>query len=465
VRVDLEVRLSPSRPLVWRLGGGFETDQSRSDVHLLASVEHRNLNFGPLGRMWRLRIDERPLFFFQSLFANTSNIANSSVFPFGNVLAVELRRPEIWRGGTLIFSTQFDLGPDPINPNVAFRNSLRLAAGAQHRFSREVTGAAYVRGTIVDYSLSPDTSILSSDRLYQEQYITQAYAYLEQQITWDRRDAPLQPRQGTYLSASAQEAVAPLFGPDYSFVRGWLDFRGYLSLGGNVVLAGRLGGGVVLGFSEGNANAPGWPVPQELRFFSGGANSNRGYPFNRVGLLGSVPELRCEPPPPAGQRCTLTPGAMPTQQPRPIYDQTVEGTRPDPFRLTAIGGLMAWEASVELRWYFGSFGLSAFFDASDVRGGGTNPVTGALNGLNLGFDAHPSAGIGVRYLSPIGIVRLDLGVRLDDLACTRFNVEALEQNRPPNPPAPTFYTFTRPQCDLFGLALPVALNFAIGETY
>ncbi len=69
-----------------------------------------------------------------------------------------------------------------------------------------------------------------------------------------------------------------------------------------------------------------------------------------------------------------------------------------------------------------------------------------------------------------------MGLRLDDLGCGTFNAEVAAQNddRPVDPrqtgsapgrPAPLYYATSRPQCDVFGLAIPAAFHFAIGEAF
>jgi outer membrane protein insertion porin family/translocation and assembly module TamA len=72
-----------------------------------------------------------------------------------------------------------------------------------------------------------------------------------------------------------------------------------------------------------------------------------------------------------------------------------------------LGGFTLWEASAELRFAaFYPITLVAFMDASDVtRDIGT-----------IRFDyPHLSAGPGVRYESPVGPIRLDIGYRLPGL--------------------------------------------------
>ena len=93
--------------------------------------------------------------------------------------------------------------------------------------------------------------------------------------------------------------------------------------------------------------------------------------------------------------------------------------------------------SLELRFPLGllaPLGAVLFLDASDVRPGRAE----------YGYDKpHLAPGIGLRYPTPIGPVRLDLGFRL---------LEALGEEEPEgNPP------------DVFGA--PLAIHLAIGQAF
>ncbi len=470
VRVDVHIHVSPTRPYRIRAGGGVAIDQSRSDVHLLASFEHFRVPF--FGRMARWRIDERPLVFTPLNFSGTPG---AQLFDVGNLLAVEFRVPEVWPGGTVLTSLSWDIGPDPINPSITHRSAVRGAFGVLFRFSRQLLGAAYVRGVRLDYCdqalriSCPQSNELLVDPIFRQQYVSQYYTYLEQQLTLDLRDNPLQTHRGFYASVVNQESVAvePLSG--YSFLRGALDVRGFVPIGPNVILAVRGYGGAAVGSS--NA-ADGWPVPNELRFYSGGALSNRGYPFNQIGWRTSVPLSY------SGTR----------------FIDTTSGSAagPNAGRFTNVGGLTAWEFSTELRWYFAPFGLAFFFDASDVTGWNPDFNTGrrdlvvtdeqirnnqlpgappAPQALQVRFDPHPSTGFGIRYISPIGVVRLDLGLRLDDLVnCGSGGAYAQDIARAnlgdgTSGGYPSYYAVSRPRCDFFGLPVPLAFHFAIGEAY
>lgn len=127
----------------------------------------------------------------------------------------------------------------------------------------------------------------------------------------------------------------------------------YLSLTDSVVLAGWVGAGTILGGDTDD-------IPAPLRFYAGGGGSIRGYAFQRAGPLDA-------------------------------------GNRPT-------GGRSLIEFGGEVRWrIMESFGIAPFLEAGTVS---HSMVPDLSEPLFVG------AGLGLRYYSPIGPVRLDVGVPL-----------------------------------------------------
>jgi translocation and assembly module TamA len=119
-------------------------------------------------------------------------------------------------------------------------------------------------------------------------------------------------------------------------------------------------------------------LPPELRFFAGGDRSIRGYAFQTVGT-----PLPDEQVPEALERCAARP------------DRTCQEL--------VIGGKFLAVVSAEYEYYFKpNWGIAAFVDTGDAF---------------TGFDDYRQrvgAGIGARWRSPVGMVRVDLGVPLHD---------------------------------------------------
>lgn len=172
--------------------------------------------------------------------------------------------------------------------------------------------------------------------------------------TWDLRDERLNPHSGYYLSSE----VAPFLGlADTSSgakLKG--DARAYFAPGGKdgrIVFAGRAQVGMVMGVALAD-------TPRDFLFYSGGGGTVRGQPYQSLGLLNT--------------------GAV--------------GADPDK------GGLSFAGLSAEIRHDTTKrIGLVAFFDAGIVTGED-------FFGGNTGW--HSGAGIGVRYNTGIGPIRLDV---------------------------------------------------------
>ncbi|HYO98060.1 MAG TPA: BamA/TamA family outer membrane protein, partial [Polyangiaceae bacterium] len=104
-----------------------------------------------------------------------------------------------------------------------------------------------------------------------------------------------------------------------------------------------------------------------------------------------------------------------------------------------LGGFTLWEAGLELRVPIaGALSAAVFSDASDVSG----------RRFDFRFNRpHLSAGLGIRYDTPVGPVRLDGGYRIPGLQV--FGDDDTSDEGLPQ--------------ELFGL--PVSVSFGIGESF
>ncbi|PVA09937.1 hypothetical protein DC366_11530 [Pelagivirga sediminicola] len=168
--------------------------------------------------------------------------------------------------------------------------------------------------------------------------------------TYDSRDEPLDPAKGFY----AQAELTPFVSLDDTDSGGrvYLDGRTYYQLdeGGMFTLAGRLQFGSILGASLAD-------TPQEFLFYSGGGDTVRGQPYQSLGV-------------PQGGGIT--------------------------------GGRTFLGASAEMRVDLaGNFDPVAFFDIGYVGSESIYDDSGRW---------HSGAGIGIRYATGIGPIRLDVGM-------------------------------------------------------
>jgi outer membrane protein insertion porin family len=177
-------------------------------------------------------------------------------------------------------------------------------------------------------------------------------------VVFDTRDDPLEPRRGVFLAADTQLSFAALGG--VSYVRSFFQATNIqrLSPATAIVVSGRLG--LAATFRD---EPPLIPLPE--RFFAGGETGPRGFPVDGVGpqVLGTDGQL------------------YPT------------------------GGNALLLGDVELRYNLTrSFQLASFLDNGNVF-----LEVRDIRLSNLRW----SAGLGVRYRTPIGPIRLDWGYVLD----------------------------------------------------
>lgn len=242
---------------------------------------------------------------------------------------------------------------------------------------------------------------------------TQRLAPLTLSASTDRRDDPLGPTRGFTWRAEL-EVANRWSGSQFGYGRVEVDASKYFHSSEKLTVAMRLHAGYVRGQ---RANGDSLPIilPRK-RFYAGGARSVRGYGENQLGprvLVISRAEFQ-----PTAQRFdslladpTLNDGRLPCSLtvtlPNCLTDSTgapLLAGRPTSnfedgdFTPKPLGASTLFEASVEARYRVaGAVTLAAFVDAGSVgaRFGGTAAVF--------------TPGIGVRYLSPVGPIRVDLG--------------------------------------------------------
>jgi translocation and assembly module TamA len=189
--------------------------------------------------------------------------------------------------------------------------------------------------------------------------------YLEQRIAWDGRDNPVNTRRGLYVGFSLQEAFAVgTYG--YRYLRFLPELRAFWPLGSRTVVAVRGRVGALIPVRE-----EGEP-PVVARFTAGGPLSMRGYYTRRLAKM-------------VRQRDEWVP----------------------------VGGNGLADANVELRFDLtGNVGGALFLDAGNVSDSSAIPSAWrtALDPTLLQW----AAGVGLRYRTPFGPLRLDVGVRLPE---------------------------------------------------
>jgi translocation and assembly module TamA len=119
-------------------------------------------------------------------------------------------------------------------------------------------------------------------------------------------------------------------------------------------------------------------LPPELRFFGGGNNSIRGYAFQGIGT-------------------PLAPELVPVAYANCKRDKSLDCSN------LVIGGKNLVVASAEYEYYFRpNWGIATFVDMGD-----------AFNSFSS-YANRIGTGIGLRYRSPVGMIRADIGVPVHD---------------------------------------------------
>ena len=180
-------------------------------------------------------------------------------------------------------------------------------------------------------------------------------AALPLSLGYDGSDSLLDPTRGFRLSGRLSPELSA-HGGEFTYARAQIDASTYRPLSDSVVLAGRVRLGTIFGASA-------FDVAPSRRFYSGGGGSVRGYGYQQLG-------------------------------PKDVDGDPIGG------RGLAEFGL---ETRIRLKQFGGNFGIVPFFDG------------GSLTTRSLPNFSHwrLAAGVGVRYYSSFGPIRIDLGVPLN----------------------------------------------------
>jgi translocation and assembly module TamA len=365
--VGLDVQLEEGDMQRLKLGVGVGTEQGRQQAEVTATYEHRNL-FGGLRRLqWTNR-------FGWAFDLGGIGVPDRRVDlgPFG-LTSLTFRQPHL---GDLqlafVSSLKYEAVP---TANDYSTQAIQARVGAERTFrDRTLSLGLYNSVRWVDL-----WNVVNQSNVVDVPYVLYL---LDFAATLDLRDDPLEARDGHFVSLLLRLGMDPRGGeydadPARDYYRYFLlkaDLRGYYALHERVTLALRVSAGFILPIGA-EAMSP----PDE-RFFSGGANSVRGLPYRAIGSWCVEDSAATSP------TCSLSPaGGVP-----------------------APGGETLWEASLELRVeIIGGLSAAAFFDAGSVLDGFFSSVYSGVGGL-----VHPTVGGGLRYRTPIGPIRFDVGVPL-----------------------------------------------------
>ncbi len=347
---EVVVRVSEADPQSLRMGAQLAFETTRWQEQLSARYSHSNL----FGRLTRLDLDAM---------AGWAQLPD----PFRPDLQgpVALLRPTFTHKGlvedhllwTLQPSYRIDVreGYRYQSPSTLlavarwFQGILRLELG--HHLQR-------VDFFDIDPTLDRSSSLLGRD--FRDPFLL-SYLGARAQVVF--ADSVVKPSRGVLFDATADLAGGAL-GGDYDFLRSGLGLRVYQRPWRRLVLAARAELGLIQPYgAEGGA-------PFSFRYYLGGANTMRGWGSRRL----SPRLLECAAD---DASCSSIP----------------------------VGGYSMVNASLEARLLlFGELYAVGFVDLGDVQAAALSVRP---------EEWHLSAGPGLRYDSPLGLVRLDLGLRLN----------------------------------------------------
>ena len=174
-------------------------------------------------------------------------------------------------------------------------------------------------------------------------------------LRYDGSDDLLDPTTGFRLGGSISPEISA-HGGSFTYARTQIDASAYRPIGGRIVLAGRVRLGTIFGAKSSR-------IAPSRRFYSGGGGSVRGYGYQQLG-------------------------------PRDVDGDPIGGRGLAEFAL---------EARVRLNAFGGNFGIVPFLDGGTL----TTDIVPQVGHWQFG------AGIGARYYSSFGPIRVDVGTPLN----------------------------------------------------
>ena len=239
------------------------------------------------------------------------------------------------------------------------RRTLGFSTGLEKSFSEFIKGSLTYQYEDVKLSDVQPEAILTPEDTGKTEVAT-----INPSLIIDRRDDPFNPSRGYIFSITFREA-AKVIGSTPQFAKITVQNSSYYSPFNRLVLAFSVRGGVAWNFGESNE------VPIFERYFVGGRSTVRGYDQERLGIPGKTITFD-------GDTWTPTGGNMML--------------------------IMNGEVRFPLFKKLGGLGMVAFVD-----GGNVWRKVDEFKASEI----KATAGAGIRYNTPVGPLRLDIGCKLD----------------------------------------------------
>jgi outer membrane protein assembly factor BamA len=341
-RMELKVQLAEAALWELTVGPGVVTDFLRLDLALPIAFTHRNL----FGEVVAFNASARPAIVLPDCFTGDACFDHPE---FGLQSKLGIGVPSFFEEYLrLSIDANYDRDPSQDTKHEEIGGSIglsrRIVPGLTARIGYNLSFNNYFGSGL----LNPETAaeaLEESDLRFVKRDLV---AYFDVSLVFDRRDSPLDSRNGGFAALSINLA-GPYSGSDTAYTRISGDVRAYWTprFLKWLTLAARVAVGWT--FFDGDVG-----TPLSARFKSGGATSMRGFPTDRIGDF----------------ICSSTYGTTR----RRLGFANLAGKVNDPdcptdsSNRTYIGGNYAIESNFELRFHLrGGLGLVAFLDVGRER--------------------------------------------------------------------------------------------------
>jgi translocation and assembly module TamA len=309
---------------------------------------------------------------------------------FGNAEQLNLKADVINLGGSDTTGVGYDTKATYTIPDFGRRDqSLQFTVGAIKQSLQAYDQTARTSGVTLSRKISnlwsASVGVATTDEHVIQDEVARNYTLVALPMTvgFDSTNlaSPLDdPRHGIRASVSVAPTLA-IGNPNATFIISQIKASTYFDLSklaaedpGRTVLATRGLAGLAQGAGE-------FSLPPDQRFYGGGSGTIRGYRYQGVGPVFTVPVTTQI----IGGKTVLVGGGPVISDGEPI----------------PIGGTAITAGSLELRQRIGvAYGAAAFVDAGQV----SSTLKGQPGDTRIG------AGLGIRYFTPIGPIRLDFAV-------------------------------------------------------
>ncbi|MCC6624566.1 MAG: BamA/TamA family outer membrane protein [Deltaproteobacteria bacterium] len=370
-RLPLEVKVTEAPPWELTIGPAAITDSTRLELALPIAFTHRSI----FAEVAQLRASVKPALVFP-VFWEAADCCAVSEFGLVGKLGIDV--PSFFEE-FLRLSTQVGYERDPTEPQkeavvARIGVSRRLGAGFTASLGYDLSQVFYFADSPLE-KVDRDLAIGVSDFRYRD---NDRVMWLGASLVFDRRDGLYDARRGAY-AALTLDGGHPWLGSTIEFFRTSLEARGYITLDALPWLTLAVRGKAGMTFFP---SAQG--TPESIRFESGGPNAHRGFRTERMGDYACV----------GGAGVGLIGSDFSNTDP------SCGGAATDRIYL---GGNYVFEANVELRVQPGTLGFAVFLDAGRLWS----------RFEKIDFrDLFVAVGPGLRLTTPVGPLRVDLGLLL-----------------------------------------------------